>query len=364
MKQRKILFISHCFPMNNDDMRGIFFSNIIKKIIQSGAEVGVLSPIWDGVSKLDWDAEDFTFNLKRPFLSEKQHILSKMITLILFYIKIIAVMILHHQQIKKYDHIVFCWGFPSGILALFFKSTRHKTIWWLGTDYYLMRKLLNIYFLILGKGVNHASCSLSISKELERITGTQISHFPIDYAKKDTSEHSVPKEYSDVVDCVAIGRLEPIKQFDDLIRCFSKLDPKKYQLKIIGDGMQYRELELLAECSPNISLLGRLSRQDTLQQLSKSDYLLVCSKHEGLPTVFFEGLDVGTPCISVAVGDIAHLSHAHPQTCYIMKTLCMREIMNGCEVLGGSDRKSFEKSRDTILKEYDSMKTVEALLDF
>ena len=70
---------------------------------------------------------------------------------------------------------------------------------------------------------------------------------------------------------IAVGRLVKIKQFDKIILAFTKcFRGKKVQLKIIGDGKEYRTLKKLIlnlEMQNQIILTGYLKKSGVFPQV-------------------------------------------------------------------------------------------------
>jgi glycosyltransferase involved in cell wall biosynthesis len=90
---------------------------------------------------------------------------------------------------------------------------------------------------------------------------------------------------------IGIGRFEPQKRFDLLIKGFASMNRKDADLVLLGDGSQKAECE---------ELVGRLKLQDRIHMpgfvsdvtewLHQSDLLVMTSRYEGLPAVVLEAL--------------------------------------------------------------------------
>lgn len=100
---------------------------------------------------------------------------------------------------------------------------------------------------------------------------------------------------------LSVGRLDDQKQFDLLIRVFSKLAPSHpmWFLRILGEGplrckLQKQIDELgLSEC---IELPGRSA--DVGQELAEADVFVLSSACEGFPNALLEAMAVGVPCVT------------------------------------------------------------------
>lgn len=101
---------------------------------------------------------------------------------------------------------------------------------------------------------------------------------------------------------IAVGRLVKIKQFDKIILAFTKcFRGKKVQLKIIGDGKEYRTLKKLIlnlEMQNQIILTGYLNKNQVLEQLANADCLICFSKYETFGVPIVEAWASGIPTIT------------------------------------------------------------------
>jgi glycosyltransferase involved in cell wall biosynthesis len=103
----------------------------------------------------------------------------------------------------------------------------------------------------------------------------------------------------------AIGRLVPVKRFDQILRAMAELPG--LTLRLIGDGPEEVRLRSLAGAlgvSDRVVFAGRRSREATLEAMAASDTLIVASAHEGFPYVILEAMALGVPVIAPAVGGI------------------------------------------------------------
>ena len=106
----------------------------------------------------------------------------------------------------------------------------------------------------------------------------------------------------------AVGRLNPVKRFDRLIRSCKRLTSREcpIHLWIAGQGDQRAELEALAKQNPppggKVHFLGY--RTD-LEPLYRSfDALVISSDSEQQPVSQLEAMASGVPLVATAVGDV------------------------------------------------------------
>ena len=105
-------------------------------------------------------------------------------------------------------------------------------------------------------------------------------------------------------DCklVAMGRLVPAKQFDQLIQVFALLaeDHPEWTLHIYGEGPERENLERRAELvgyKDRIFFPGRT--EEPWRVLSQAQIFVLTSAYEGFPNVLLEAMTLGLPCVTV-----------------------------------------------------------------
>jgi len=99
---------------------------------------------------------------------------------------------------------------------------------------------------------------------------------------------------------LGIGRHWDVKGFDLLIKAFSKIDSKDYQLHIAGSfGPSTGELQALIaneKLEGKVKLLGKVTELDKL--CSESKIFVLSSRSEGFPNALLESMAAGLACIS------------------------------------------------------------------
>lgn len=107
---------------------------------------------------------------------------------------------------------------------------------------------------------------------------------------------------------VAVGSLLPVKQHEDLIVAFSKMDKQlqaKSRLTIVGGGPLHADLETLINelgLAERITLLG--NQKDVPAILREHDVFVSASRTEGFPLSLLEGLAAGLPVAVTAVDGV------------------------------------------------------------
>lgn len=104
-----------------------------------------------------------------------------------------------------------------------------------------------------------------------------------------------------------VGSLIEIKGQDDLLQAFaSKFTGKiDVQLRIGGDGILRRKLEILSErlrVDKQVTFLGKLTREQVLMEMQSCDVYVHSSHYETFGVVLIEALSCGKPVVSTACG--------------------------------------------------------------
>jgi glycosyltransferase involved in cell wall biosynthesis len=105
------------------------------------------------------------------------------------------------------------------------------------------------------------------------------------------------------------GRLSPEKAHVNLIKAFDRIKSlfPKTQLLIIGDGMLFDELKIIAasQATSSINFLG--FRRDMDQIMSAIDLFVLPSLTEGLPNVVLEAFAARKTVVATSVGGVPEI---------------------------------------------------------
>ncbi|MBP7114606.1 MAG: glycosyltransferase family 4 protein, partial [Candidatus Peribacteraceae bacterium] len=116
-----------------------------------------------------------------------------------------------------------------------------------------------------------------------------------------------------------VGRLEPMKGTDTLLRAFAKaikgLDPGVH-LRIVGGGSLLSSLQALArelEIDHRVKFTGRVTGPELFTEYAKAEIFVGLSRSEALGNVFLEAQGAGCAVLATNVGGIPDIVH-HEQT--------------------------------------------------
>ena len=111
---------------------------------------------------------------------------------------------------------------------------------------------------------------------------------------------------------ICVGRLSPEKGHAGLLSAFARLRDRfpDARLILVGDGPSRDEIEALAGSlgiAETVKFRGRLSEPETLEEIGKSDILVLPSLMEGLPIVLMEAMAMGVPVVASRLAGIPEL---------------------------------------------------------
>lgn len=110
-----------------------------------------------------------------------------------------------------------------------------------------------------------------------------------------------------------VGRLEPMKGIDTLLRAFAKaikgLDPS-VKLRIVGSGSEEKKLKNLAtelEIDHRVVFTGRLDGDKLFEEYARAEIFCGLSRSEALGNVFLESQAAGCALLATNVGGIPEI---------------------------------------------------------
>ncbi len=139
----------------------------------------------------------------------------------------------------------------------------------------------------------------------------------------------VKKEHS----VVSVGRLNPLKRYDLLIKACAEIP--RCQLTIIGEGPEKGRLEQLAQKSGlKLTLTGNIDNRLLSQKIQEHTVFAIVSSWEGHPKALMEAMASGMPCLGVEAPGISGTLN-HRKTGILVEP-SLAAIVNGLKELFSS----------------------------
>lgn len=137
--------------------------------------------------------------------------------------------------------------------------------------------------------------------------GLDFSHLlPIPRARESAREEAGVVD-SDFI-WIAVGSQRPQKNYQELIKAFSRTRKNGDYLWIVGDGFQQAELSAVAAAA-SVSQFVRFwgARDDVPRLLQAADAFVLASLHEGSPNALLEAAASGLATVATDVGGVSEL---------------------------------------------------------
>ena len=140
----------------------------------------------------------------------------------------------------------------------------------------------------------------------------KVVHCGIDFNHYQAIQAPSDKTSDTPVKLIYVGRLAHEKGVSVLIRSLIKLKQEgvAYELTLVGDGPERRELEKLVASQglqANIIFHGYADQNTVRQKLLASDIFVLPSFAEGVPVSFMEAMASGVPVVGTNVGGVSEL---------------------------------------------------------
>jgi glycosyltransferase involved in cell wall biosynthesis len=178
----------------------------------------------------------------------------------------------------------------------------------IGAEKLLFKKLRRFFYIYANKLIGKASdysifqC-IYMANDYMRETGVQLQDYVVIYNPVDVQrvEKLATESINIKYDMVAVGRLDPQKDYATLLKACSILKQKgtKFSLAILGDGKLKDQLANQIKqynLDGSVFLLGHV--KNPYPYIIGSQYLISSSLYEGFSNVIIEALCLGTPVIA------------------------------------------------------------------
>lgn len=120
---------------------------------------------------------------------------------------------------------------------------------------------------------------------------------------------------------LTIGRLDPVKRVDDVIRALARSGLEQAHFHIVGKGAEREALQQLAQAegvADRVTFYGFVDDTGVAAMMRGADVFVLASEQEGLPTVLLEALLAGFPIVctqipgNLAITEVAGVTATYP----------------------------------------------------
>jgi glycosyltransferase involved in cell wall biosynthesis len=210
----------------------------------------------------------------------------------------------------KFDIGLALWAEPSGRWLAWVKKRFNLPfmVWCLGADIWTAGRI-PILKQIIRSTLRQASGlfadGFALSDEVRRLSGRDCSFLPTSRTLPHPVDSAVNPDQRKLF--VFIGRMEPVKGVDVLIKAFAAADIKDARLVLFGEGSCKKEYQAIAErCRPgdSIQFKGIADIECAAAYLSAAHCCVIPSRQESIPVILSDALQCRCPILVTRVGDM------------------------------------------------------------
>jgi glycosyltransferase involved in cell wall biosynthesis len=172
------------------------------------------------------------------------------------------------------------------------------------------------------------------------------------------------KHYTRKKQFIQVGSFRWQKGKQYLIEAFYKFNKEypEYRLVLVGDGIERKRMEDLAEelgIKDSVDFLGMQSRANILELLNYSTAFILSSVSEGFPKVIYESMATGTPVISTDIVNVKEVIKDSGVVVPAKNSDALYEAMK--EIINTDKWETYSIKAEEYVKEYTWDKVVERL---
>ena len=328
MPTHRICIVTHLFPINEKDYKGVFVRDIALELVRRDHEVHVITPmrpnakkreeIADGIwvhrfSYWKWRDGKQLGQLKgTPVLLLGSLVISGVVKSVITILK------------HKTELIHAYWVVPGGFIGMAcgLLTNRPVIATAAGSDLNIAprNRLVRIFLKLTLKRI-HKLIAVSLPmKELAIDLGLPegkaillpwsigIDKQVVEKFKKN-GEGKVPVPVKTIL---YVGNLAMPKRVDTILRAMQTVSEviQNVQFVIAGDGNLRKSLEALTDSlniGRHVRFLGAVPHDRAINLMQRSDLFVHCSENEGLPVAIMEALASGLPVVASKVGGVPDL---------------------------------------------------------
>lgn len=312
-----VLIIPSWYPKTKDYISGIFFKEQAEALNKNSCNVTVAAVILHRITKI------FSKNVKIGIKKEVENgvtvyryhtynIFPKipvMVNIIFYYcIKKIMKNIYKDEIFPDIIHLhSFCFaGYTVKKIADKYKIpyiyTEHSSGFGL-------KKFNKMQIILFKKTIKGSSYNIAVSDSLKQDMMYYLDECEINVIPNTVNDDffKVNKENgkNKIFTYFSLGLLNKEKNFDIVIKAFSKINDLKARLLIGGEGPEKENLIILTEnleLTSRIVFLGKLDREKVQEYMELCDVFVHASKKETFGVVLIEALAKGKPVLSTKSG--------------------------------------------------------------
>jgi len=312
-----ILLVTHCFPADADDLVGNFLYDfcLALKQIEPEVKITVFTPKMNSEYDRNYLARAVDYLQLFKWLGGKKRLAELKLKKISDVLQLFSIFYHGRKALNtllknnRYDFVLAPWVIPNGyyISAL---SQKYKTpfaLWALGSDLNVYGKKPGLKNLVKSA---YKNCALSYtnSRAMQLLIENRYQKkSSLLYTNRKLSSPDVEYQDKTTFRLVFVGRLEKVKGPDLLLEALIASGLQDFSLEVIGDGSLRSTLESTAlsnNLNKQVIFHGRQNGEFIADKLKQADYLIISSLAEGMPVVFWEAMQCGTPVVSTDVGDV------------------------------------------------------------
>lgn len=323
----KVLVFTTLYPNHLAPNFGVFIKERMTHFAQRGHEVRVVAPVpyyplkWGARAqyariKAREELEGLTVYHPRYFMTPKIGMSTYGMTMFL------SVLPFMKRLRREFDfdlidgHYVYPDGFAAILLGKYFNkpvvvSARGSDVH-LFSNFPLIRRLLQTTFaradhmIAVSSALRDAIAKLGAPSAKISVIPNGVDankFFPLD---KKTARARLGLPDKKII--LAVGRLEPVKGFELMLKSFQRLreveKAREAYLTIVGEGSERAKLERLVAAlrlQKHVRLAGAQPHAELKQWYGAADCVCLASEREGWPNVVLESFACGTPVVATDI---------------------------------------------------------------
>jgi glycosyltransferase involved in cell wall biosynthesis len=317
---KRLLLVTTSYPDLHEGQAaaGVFVQDFAKELTRQGVSVEVVAPAdtanyrhEDGVNVRRFAVPKQPLSLLNPRLPGDWAAIAKTLSNG-------SRAVMQGCDAARPDHILALWALPSGHWAR--QAARRYGIpystWSLGSDIWSLAHIpiVRTHLRRVLRGAQHRFADgYGLATDVEKIANLPCEflpssrNLPVRGPRKWRAEAPYRLAY--------LGRWHPNKGVDILLDALELLDDAAWAkiecIRIFGGGplqeRVHQQAAGLVGTGRPVEVGGYLERDDAIQLLEESDFLLLPSRIESIPVVFSDAMQMNCPIVTTPVGDLPRL---------------------------------------------------------